>query len=68
MCFSKPSVPAVQPPPQAPKAPEVQALYRANKRGVTGGVGASPTSTLLAGTSGIKDSELLLGKTSLLGG
>lgn len=67
MCFFKsPKLPAVQPPAQAPKAPEVQAIKRQNTQPTTG-LGASTVSSLLTGGKGISDNQLLLGRNSLLG-
>lgn len=52
-------------PPQMPKAPETAPL----KRKPVGGPFTMPAGgTLLTGSSGIADSSLLLGGTSLLGG
>lgn len=62
MCLSKPSIPSPPPPPQAAKAPDrANPANRRNTDAMGGG-------TLLTGPSGIANSALNTGKTTLLGG
>ena len=74
MCFfDTPSMPAAQEPvkPQEAKMPEQQAVNAdgsvsdARKRAAQGGGAAS--STLLTGTTGVENSSLSLGRSTLLG-
>lgn len=72
MCMfgGSPEIPKPAPipaPPQAPQVPEPSVFKKANKT-VNAGYGKSSGSTFLTGAEGIKDSDLQLGKNTLLGG
>lgn len=63
---SAPKAPAPAKPPQAAKSPQVP-VSRGKAQGLVGGPGRAPTDTILTGSSGIEDQDLLLGKNKLLG-
>lgn len=68
MCLGAdiPAPPPPPPPPQAAKQPDTTPLKRRNSG--TGGIALPGGSTMLTGPSGITNSQLTLGSSSLLGG
>lgn len=64
----QPSMPAVQPPAAAPKAPNKAAAASYRKtNAMNGGAGAGASSTLLTGPSGANPLSANVGQTTLLG-
>ena len=63
MCLSKPDIPPPPPPPQEVKQPNANALRDSARRNRSGMAGGS----LLTGPSGVSQSALPTGRTSLLG-
>lgn len=67
MCLgSSPSVPPPPPPPQASQPADTATAMRA-KRQQTGMAGGTNSATMLTGTGGVPNSQLNVGRPSLLG-
>lgn len=61
MCAGSPNIPKTPPPPQEQKQPDTAQLRKRRQSGMGGG-------TLLTGPSGVANSTLNTGATTLLGG